>query len=196
VSAVRGFLFNQDFITTGRSKRSMNLSAPFPRTVLALTWLSCALAVALGFSPVWISLLLLGLLGVVGIEAFAFQKHPNAEADTSVHEIPNGTTPPSTITEDSFARASFLAKVSHELRTPLHNILGLLNIVYKNDSNATNRYYLRLIQDASSALLGTINDVLDYSKSDTGMLTVECKPMDLAETVRQALRTLALVDLL
>ncbi len=93
--------------------------------------------------------------------------------------------------EEDYARASFLAIVSHELRTPLHNIQGLIRVLYRDEINAAQRYYLRLIQDASNNLLLTINDVLDFSKANTGMLSVETKPCALLSVVKDALRTVS-----
>jgi CheY-like chemotaxis protein len=93
--------------------------------------------------------------------------------------------------EEEYTRSSFLAKVCHELRTPLHNIQGLIRVLYKDDTDPAHRYYLRLIRDASNNLLCTINDVLDFSKANTGMLSIENKPFELARVVKDALRTVS-----
>jgi CheY-like chemotaxis protein/nitrogen-specific signal transduction histidine kinase len=93
--------------------------------------------------------------------------------------------------EQAYAQASFMAKISHELRTPLHNIQGLLKILYKNDRNPNNRYYLKLISEASDFLLHTVNEILDYSKANTGMLTIKLVPTDLQAIIKEALNMVA-----
>ena len=88
-------------------------------------------------------------------------------------------------------QASFVAKVSHELRTPLHNISGLIRVLFLHSKDSTARYYLSMMQDATESLLRTINEVLDFSKANTGQLTVRATDVDIRDIARRALRTVA-----
>ena len=79
-------------------------------------------------------------------------------------------------TEASRAKSEFLSNMSHEMRTPLNAIIGMTTI----GRNATNierkDYTLDKISDASTHLLGVINDVLDMSKIEANML--ELSPVE------------------
>lgn len=93
--------------------------------------------------------------------------------------------------DEGAEQASFVAKVSHELRTPLHNISGLIRVLFLHSKDQTTRYYLSMMQDATESLLKTINEVLDFSKANTGQLTVRATDVDVRSVARKALRTVA-----
>jgi signal transduction histidine kinase/CheY-like chemotaxis protein len=70
----------------------------------------------------------------------------------------------------SRAKSDFLANMSHEIRTPLNAILGMTAIGAKNrDMPGKDRAFVK-IKEASSHLLGVINDILDMSKIEAGKL--------------------------
>lgn len=81
-------------------------------------------------------------------------------------------------------KSLFIAKVSHELRTPIHGITGMLRILMKQETNAGKRSYIQMAQDSAKGLLETINEILDFSKMETGSLALEEVEFDLLETVR------------
>ncbi|MDR0696125.1 MAG: response regulator [Christensenellaceae bacterium] len=62
------------------------------------------------------------------------------------------------------AKSEFLANMSHEIRTPMNAIIGMTSIGRNADDIEKKDYCLNKIQDASSHLLGVINDILDMSK--------------------------------
>jgi len=64
----------------------------------------------------------------------------------------------------SEAKSEFLSNMSHEMRTPLNAIIGMTSIGKKTDSIERKDYALGRIEEASTHLLGVINDVLDMSK--------------------------------
>jgi PAS domain S-box-containing protein len=68
------------------------------------------------------------------------------------------------------AKAAFLANISHEMRTPLNAIIGMTEIGKNSGDMAKKNHALNRIQDASTHLLGIINDVLDMSKIETNKL--------------------------
>jgi signal transduction histidine kinase/DNA-binding response OmpR family regulator/PAS domain-containing protein len=79
-------------------------------------------------------------------------------------------------TEASKAKSEFLSNMSHEMRTPLNAITGM-TAIGKNARNVERKdYALDKIGDASTHLLGVINDVLDMSKIEANML--ELSPIE------------------
>ncbi len=87
-------------------------------------------------------------------------------------------------------KSLFIAKVSHELRTPMHGITGMLRILMKQETNAGKRSYIQMAQDSAKGLLETINEILDFSKMETGSLALEEVEFDLLETVRDTVSQL------
>jgi signal transduction histidine kinase/CheY-like chemotaxis protein len=70
------------------------------------------------------------------------------------------------------AKSSFLSNMSHEMRTPLNAIIGMTTIGLTDADPAKKVYALNKIQDASTHLLGVINDVLDMSKIEACKFTL------------------------
>jgi signal transduction histidine kinase/CheY-like chemotaxis protein len=66
--------------------------------------------------------------------------------------------------EASQAKGNFLANMSHEMRTPMNAIIGMTAIAKTSHDVARKDYCLQKIEDASTHLLGVINDILDMSK--------------------------------
>jgi len=79
-------------------------------------------------------------------------------------------------TEASNAKGEFLSNMSHEMRTPLNAITGMTAIGKKAKEPERKDYAFNKIQDASTHLLGVINDVLDMSKIEANML--ELSPIE------------------
>ena len=83
-------------------------------------------------------------------------------------------------------KSLFIAKVSHELRTPIHGITGMLRILMKQESNSGKRSYIQMAQDSAKGLLETINEILDFSKMETGSLSLERVEFNLHDAIRTA----------
>ncbi|MEP7102926.1 MAG: ATP-binding protein [Burkholderiales bacterium] len=87
------------------------------------------------------------------------------------------------------AKASFLAHMSHELRTPLNGVLGMNQLAQALALGAEQRRYLELAQQAGQALLGFLDDVLDFARAETGRLQLRDEPFDLAALATETLRS-------
>ena len=82
------------------------------------------------------------------------------------------------------AKSRFLANMSHEIRTPLNAVLGYTQLLMRDEQFTGNqRERLQLILVASQRLLGLINDVLDLSKIESGVLNLRKEYFDLHQEV-------------
>jgi lactose/cellobiose-specific phosphotransferase system IIC component len=70
----------------------------------------------------------------------------------------------------SIAKGSFLANMSHEMRTPMNAIIGMTSIAIASGNIDRKNYCLKKIDDASTHLLGVINDILDMSKIEANKM--------------------------
>jgi PAS domain S-box-containing protein len=73
----------------------------------------------------------------------------------------------------SLAKSAFVANMSHEIRTPMNAIIGMTYLARQSITDPTNAGRLRAVSDAADHLLQIINDILDLSKIESGMLTLE-----------------------
>lgn len=67
----------------------------------------------------------------------------------------------------------FLANMSHEIRTPMNSILGFTNLLKRTELNPMQREYIQNIHSAGENLLTLVNDILDLSKIEAGMMHME-----------------------
>jgi signal transduction histidine kinase/response regulator of citrate/malate metabolism len=86
------------------------------------------------------------------------------------------------------AKSSFLAAMSHEIRTPLNGIVGMVELLDDHSLTPGQLRRVDTIRECSEALLTLIDDILDYSKLESGSIDLETAPFDLDETIRSALR--------
>lgn len=79
----------------------------------------------------------------------------------------------------SQAKSDFLATMSHEIRTPMNGVIGFSNLLQKTGLTAQQSEYLRNITSSSEGLLAIIDDILDFSKMESGKFTLQCVDFDL-----------------
>ncbi len=89
------------------------------------------------------------------------------------------------------AKSAFLAMMSHEMRTPLNAVIGLSGLVLEGDLAPDQRASLETVVSSGRLLLGSINDVLDFSKAESGSMALELAPFDLGECIDSAIGIVA-----
>ena len=89
--------------------------------------------------------------------------------------------------ESNRAKTRFLARMSHEIRTPITAVLGISEIQLRSqDVPAHLREAFFKIHDSAGILLGIVNDILDFSRIESGKLTVANKEYEVASLVNDA----------
>ena len=70
-------------------------------------------------------------------------------------------------------KQEFISRVSHEMRTPLHGIMGMIEVLRGSELTEEQRSMLDIAQSKSDVLLTLINDILEYSKIQSGTLEIQ-----------------------
>ncbi|AFV00319.1 hybrid sensor histidine kinase/response regulator [Simiduia agarivorans] len=97
------------------------------------------------------------------------------------------------------AKSQFLAQMSHEIRNPLNGVLGVADLLLDTPLTPEQMHLARVINQSGQHLMGVINDILDWSKVEAGMLQLESRPVQLralgqqvVEMFRHQIGTIAL----
>jgi signal transduction histidine kinase/CheY-like chemotaxis protein len=89
------------------------------------------------------------------------------------------------------AKSRFLAAVSHEFRTPLNGILGLNGLLLETELTPDQESYAKGVQSSGEALLALVDDMLDFSKIESGRLDLRSEPTELEALCHDIVELLA-----
>ena len=77
------------------------------------------------------------------------------------------------------AKSAFLLSMSHDIRTPMNAIIGFTNIALHQNMVSDIHDSLKKVQQSSNHLLSLLNDVLDFSRIESGKVTISPEPVDM-----------------
>jgi signal transduction histidine kinase len=90
------------------------------------------------------------------------------------------------------AKGEFLAKMSHEIRTPMNGVLGFAQLMRETPLTSAQKHYMEMLQRSGEILLTVINDILDYSRIESGKLALESIPFHLPHVLSECIAISAL----
>jgi signal transduction histidine kinase/CheY-like chemotaxis protein len=153
------------------SKARLTAGMALRRQILITAGVGCFLA--LGLCLIFVSMYFGPILAVTE-QAFIRLEHTTEQALAAAR-----------------LKSQFLANMSHEIRTPMNGILGVLDLINRTDLNAKQYRYVQIIESSSRGLLTIINDVLDFSKLESGKYELRADEVELRQVVQEAAELLS-----
>lgn len=93
--------------------------------------------------------------------------------------------------ESSRLKSAFLANLSHEIRTPLNGIIGFSELLKSTDITAEDiKMSVSIIEESGLRMLSTMNDLIDVSKIEAGIIEIHTKEVDVNKKIEYACKLL------
>jgi signal transduction histidine kinase/ligand-binding sensor domain-containing protein/DNA-binding NarL/FixJ family response regulator/HPt (histidine-containing phosphotransfer) domain-containing protein len=109
-------------------------------------------------------------------------RHANAQLETSMEETDKAR---KIAEQASKEKSDFLAIMSHEIRTPMNGVLGMTEVLLNSDLKPKQQHFAQLVYRSGVLLLDLLNNILDFSKLETGKTTLESVPIDLETIIEE-----------